>query len=382
MKIRACIFYMFFIMVAFASCIKSFVPDVPKYDEAPVVDGAITDAPGPYTVKLSKSSRLQELSKFNAYRGCKVMIEDDLGNKTTLTEHASGVYQTDSAALQGIPGRSYKLTISTPEGETYASAPELLLKGLGIKSVYKELEHKSDPNLFYGRDGYQFYVDAETPPTTNNYILWRAQCTYKFQTDFNIICYYDHGVHPVFEGDTFKTCYRTLDILELYLLNTNDLRQQEIKGIALNYEDNYTKALTIRYSLKVSQFTLNQAAFIYWSTIKKMMSANGELYTTQPYQPKNNLRNITHPDKPILGYFTVAGLSEKRIFVNHPPIINRVEVCEIGDPQPNVLKWFVNTPSVWPVYYANNGGSPYYLSQECVDCRVEGTQAKPSFWEE
>jgi hypothetical protein len=377
---RTCIFSMFFILAAFASCVKSFVPDVPKYDEVPVVDGVLTDQPGPYTIKLSKSSRLQELSKFNPYAGCKLTIEDNFGNRAQLSEHAPGVYQTDSAAMQGIPGRTYKLTVSTPDGETYASTPELLLKGLGIKSVYGELEHKTDPAMFYGRDGYQFYLDAEVPATTNNFLMWRMQCTYKFTTDFNILCYYDHGVHPVFQGDTFKTCYRTVDILDLYLLNMNELQQKEIKRMPLHYEDNYTKALTIRYSFKASQYTLNEAAFNYWSTIKKMMSSGGELYTTQPYQAKNNIRNTTNPDKAVLGYFTVAGLSENRIFVNHPPIINRIEMCEIGDPQPNVLKWFVNNPAVWPVYYANNNGSPYYLPQECVDCRVQGTQIKPSFW--
>lgn len=244
------------------------------------------------------------------------------------------------------------------------------------------MQHKTDPNLFFGKDGYQFYVDAETPPTSDNYVFWRMQCTYKFETDFEILCYYDHGVHPVIDHDTFKTCYRTLDILDLFLLNTNELQQKEINRIPINYEDNYTKALTIRYSLNVSQFTINEAAFKYWSTVKKMLDAGGDLYTTQPYQIGNNLMNITHPDKPVLGYFMVAGLSEKRIFVDRPPIVNRTDICRIGDTQRYPLMWFVNNPSIWPVFYANDNNHPYYLQQECVDCRVQGTQKKPGFWKD
>ncbi len=364
-----------------SSCIESFVPDIVKYEDALVVDGNISDAPGPYTIRLSKSVRLKERPLLIPYPDCEVKITDDLGNSVTLWELEPGLYKTDSTTMRGIPGRSYKLSILTKEGDAYESTPEKLLAGIKIQSVNAELEHKSDPNLFYGRDGYQFYVDAETPATTDNYLFWRMQCTYKFRTDFNIFCYYDHGIHPVLEKDSLRTCYRNQDILDLYLLNTNELKQKEIKRVPLNYVDNYTKALSIRYSLKVSQFTLNEAAFNYWSAIKKMLDAGGELYTTQPYQVKNNLINITHPEKPVLGYFMVAGLSEKRIFVNHPAIIDRWEVCEMGDePQKNVLQWFVNVPSAWPVFYADAGGFPYYLSQECVDCQVDGTLTKPSFW--
>jgi hypothetical protein len=374
-----CIFFMILVMNA---CTDSFVPDVEKYNELMVVDGNVNDGPGPYVFKLSKSSRTKERAAFIPYTNCMVQLEDNTGLKVTLSEKQAGVYQTDSAAIQGIPGRSYKLSISTADGESFESLPEQLLQGVKIQSVYGVLEHKTDPKLFFGRDGYQFYVDAETPSTTNNYVFWRMQCTYKFQTDFPILCYYDHGVHPVINGDTFKTCYRTVDILNLYLLNTNELQQKEIKGMPLNYEDNYTKALTMRYSLKVSQFTLNEDAFKYWSTVKKMVDAGGDLYTTQPYQVGNNLMNLTHPDKPVLGYFMVAGLSEKRIFVNHPPIVNRYDVCKIGDSQRYPLNWFVNNPAIWPVYYANNNGGVYYLPQECVDCRVNGTQARPGFWVE
>jgi hypothetical protein len=383
MKIRAFIYFVFF-MVSLASCTDSFVPDVEKFDELLVVDGAITDAPGPYTIRLSVSSKPMQLSKFNPYPGCKVVIEDNVGNKAALIEQAPGVYRTIAAAIHGVVGRTYKLTISTPEGETYESTPEPILKGSAIRSVYGELVHKNNPNVF---DGYQFYVDAETPEGKDKYLFWQVESTYKFQSDYQVYGIYDNGLHPVADPNIVRNCYRTVKIGNLYLLNPNEQIASELKHVQLNYEGNSSKALLIRYSLNVTQLTIDKRAFTYWSEIKKMQDAGGELYTQQPYQVKNNLTNLSNPDRPALGYFMAASASEKRIFLNRPPIAFQLDTC-----LPNEIKrvcddqclfdFLQRKPNLWPVFVAKlpNSNVPKWVAPECVDCRERGFQAKPPFW--
>lgn len=46
-------------------------------------------------------------------------------------------------------------------------------------------------------------------------------------------------------------------------------------------------------------------------TVKKN-AKGGQMYVTKPYQVKNNMKNISHPEKTVLDYFTVAGVSEKK----------------------------------------------------------------------
>ena len=374
------LFMLLFFAGAFVSCIKPFIPNIEKYDELLVVDGNINDGPGPYTITLSKSSKVKEKSIFTPYTNCIVELEDNFGNKVMLTEKKPGVYKTDSLAMQGIPGRSYKLRIATSEGEWYESNPEVLLPGLKIQSVYGEVEHKNDPRYFYGRDGYQFYVDTETAPTTNNYIFWRMESTYKFRADYQISSYYDNGLHPVIDKDTFRTCYSILNIPQLYLLNTNELQQNVIKRFPLHFEDNYSKALKIRYSLKVSQFTISRDAFNYWNTIKKITDAGGELYTQQPFQMTNNLRNVTYPGKPVLGYFMAAGLSEKRIFITPVPFDFRIGKCVVEDAQHNPIFAFRDTPNLWPVFFTGTFAVPLYIDPECLDCRTKGVLVAPAYW--
>lgn len=368
-------------IISLCSCIKSFVPDVGRYNELLVVDGNVNDGPGPYVIKLSTSSKTQERSKVNPFPGCKVQVEDNLGNIFLLTETSTGTYQTDSAAFRAVPGRTYKLHLETPNEDVYESTPEVMPAGLKIQTLTYQREFKTAPDLFYGRDGYQFYVDVETPPTTNNYLFWRMECTFKFQADYQISYYYDNGVHKVLDPDTLRNCYQTKDILDIFILNTNELQQKEIKHFPLHYEDNYTKALSIRYSLKLTQFTINESAFEYWSNVKKIRDAGGELYTQQPFQVGNNLKCLNKPDKPALGYFMVTGISETRIFINPAPFVIREGKCLITDPQMNPLQWFKDRPYLWPVFYADFKGASY-VDQECVDCRKTGALKAPPFWKD
>jgi hypothetical protein len=382
MKTKGVFFCFLLLVVVDTSCEKSFAPKIEKYDELLVVDGWLTDAPGPYTVKLSKSAQLKQLVQYNPYGGCQLTITDDMGGSFPLTEKSTGVYKTDSVSFRTVPGRKYKLTILTKDGEEVQSTEEQLLNSIAIDKVYEEFQHKSDPKKYYGRDGYQFYVDVGTLPTRSNFFLWKLDCTYKFRADYEISAYYYNGKrYEVVKGDTLRECYRNVDILELYMLSTKDLQQPIVKRFPLNYEDNYTKALTIRYSLFVKQFAINEASFNYWSTIKKMRDEQGDLFTQQPYQAKNNVYNVTNPDKPVLGYFTVAGYSEKRIFVKPPVMESRHDTCSIqGDPVKHLDDFLWKHPALWPYFFPDEKYGDRFLDQECIDCRRIGVLEKPNFW--
>jgi hypothetical protein len=381
MSRRACSIFLVAMIGLLTGCVKSFVPMVDKYENLLVVDGCVTDGPGPYTVRLSKSGQVKEFSKLDPYSNCKVQIKDNIGNTYALDETQTGEYQTDSATFTGVPGRSYQLIILTPEGEEIESTMDELMPGLQIESIEAQLEHKNDPSLLLGRDGYQFYMNTETPATKNNYLLWRLSTTYKFNTDYPIYGYIDKsGTYmTAYDPDTLRTCYRTVDVLQILLLNTTDLNTLGIKHYPLYYEDNYSKALTIRYSLKVTQYKINEPTFTYWNEIKRITDSGGDLYSTQPYQVKNNLRNNTQPEKNTLGYFMVAGVAEKRIFLNKPPIVFHLDTCSVGPPQRFMVETMLRRPSLWPVYFAKTPAL-YYLDQECVNCLIKGTQARPSFW--
>lgn len=381
MTIKKLLFFLFSICTL-SSCIKPYIAKTDKYDTLLVVDGIVTDMPGPYTIKLSKTTKIIQFSPLQPYTNCRVELSDNVGTSEVLKEVSDGVYQTDSLnGMQGIIDRQYKLSITTPNGEVYESVAQRLSKGVGIKSVYAELETKSNP----GREGYQFYIDTDLPSAANNYYLWQMESTYKFTVDFSILYYYSGGntLHPMINKDSLKTCYRTNQIGGIYVLNTALQNTPQTIRFPLNYEDNSSKALTIRYSLNVSQYTIDEAAYNYWIQIKKIMETQGEIFSKQPYQVKNNFVNKTHPEIPALGYFTVAGMAEKRIFVDPPLMSFTIDTCKMptGPFRPLLmsLKYYTG-PADWPYFCVDASGASFFVDKECYDCRQTGVLKKPSYW--
>ncbi|MCB0428896.1 MAG: DUF4249 domain-containing protein [Flavobacteriales bacterium] len=368
-------------MIGMMSCVDPYDPNIDEGVSVLVVDGAITDLPGPYTVKLSKSTDLLRPLKM-PYPGCTVAIEDNMGHSEELKEVSEGMYQTDSTGIQGVVGRKYRLIIQTPDGEVFTSAPETLLKGVGIADVYPEHVQYTDPEYPEGREGYRFYLDTETPPTDTNYYMWSLTSTYKFRTDFNIYFYFDGQLKVFPDADSLAVCYRTEPIKELYTLNTAEQTQPTVHHMALNFEDTYSKALTMRYSLLARQYTLHKDAYTYWNKIKLLYENQGSLYEHQPFPVRGNVVNETHPDIPAYGYFMVAGVSEKRIFVDRLYTAFHYDVCVIGEPEMRAYSYIRYTrPIEWPVYVTmSSTGARAIVNASCVDCRVDGDLEKPSFW--
>src|ERR1700690_1019598 len=126
------------------SCIQPFNLNV-NTQNAIVVDGLISDQPGPYNVKLFQTLGLEDqLGAIQWVEGAKVSIFDELGTETVLKEQAPGNYQTDSAFL-GIVGKTYQLKFSTGDGQVYESAPEKMLPVGDLDSVYHEFIQKEPP---------------------------------------------------------------------------------------------------------------------------------------------------------------------------------------------------------------------------------------------
>ena len=71
-------------LMAVQSCQK--VIDIDLNSAAPqiVIEGSISDQPGPYTVKITKTVNFSETNIFPAVSGAAVTVSDDAGNSETL----------------------------------------------------------------------------------------------------------------------------------------------------------------------------------------------------------------------------------------------------------------------------------------------------------
>jgi hypothetical protein len=379
-------FHIVFIFVSFimiVSCVDRYWPVIDKYENSLVVDGIISDEPGPYTIRLSLASKVynpvvQKLS------GAIVTVVDQLNNVEIFEESDPGSYTNTDPDFKGVIGNSYQLNIVTKNGNHYQSSFEKLQKPVEIEAVYTEPELHEEVGYNYFISGLQFYIDTKPTDEDSVYLMWKLSSTYKYDADFKARYYYTGTLKVFPNSDSLTTCFKTEKLPEIYSIDFNTLTDNKLTKYPLNYVSTEDRRLSIRYSQLTKQYRITENAFNYWNSVKEQNDQESSLYSIQPYQIRGNIINPDNADEPVMGCFIVAGVSSKRIFIDRPSTIEfNYPICTIS---PNdidaVADIFHSSPEEWPLYLTyTNTYQLAYPNQDCIDCRKSGgTFDKPEFW--
>ena len=349
-------------------CREEFMPDVNKYQNLLVVDGMITTDPGPYTIKLSRTSEVNK-PDYDPLTGCEVRIEERTGEIEVLSEAEPGVYKTSSDGIHGEVGESYKLSIITPEGKEYASEFIEMKPQVEIGSIRAELQFKESQNYPRPLGGYQFYVTT-TPAAENANILWKLEESYEYTSQFKIdYIYRGMGIEEFQNSDTLYRCWKTQKINQFFVSSTRSLTGTQITNKPLHFVNSSTKRLQVRYSLLVKQYNLNNEAYNYWNDLREQIASDDFLFASQPYQMLGNVRNVDNEEEAVLGYFTVGSVTTKRAFFDKPDIEFFYDKCV---PNPDLRGLGYMGPNQFPVYLANSSVGIALASEFCFN--------KPDFW--
>lgn len=350
MKILRWFHLYFFILIVLTGCIQEievFKKSTPVF----VVDGLITNEPGPHQVKLSYSKTYGEKATYYAVEEAVVLIVDDLGNEELLTYEGDGKYITSENFSGGI-GRSYQVKITLKNGEQFESVPEKMADVPPIDKVT------------YERDGFNiiFYIDFQDNPQTPNYYRWRYKDTYEVVAPLaysyiaNPDCHPKDGQgKPMFNRN--MNCWVTLFDYE-FLRVDRDLfyNGRRMEGIEI-HQIEFTHRLNLGYDSEIFQYSLTKRAYTYWNAIEEQMGNNGTIFETPNFHIKGNIYSVNKENTQALGYFGVSAVSSNRVFISD--YINQFEPvnCE-----------------------ANNS---LCIPITCIDCmKYRGTSfpVKPDFW--
>lgn len=91
----------------FSACEREIEIDLNSGDPQYVIEGWVSDMPGPYEVRITRSTNYFANDPIPTVSGAIVTISDDMGNVDTLTQEESGVYRTHT--IQGVTGHTYSL---------------------------------------------------------------------------------------------------------------------------------------------------------------------------------------------------------------------------------------------------------------------------------
>lgn len=394
MKIKI---YIILFLVALTGCKKEIILDNKSYQKNLVINGTISNEEGPYIIKISESAPVTEFSEIPV-EGCTVSIFEKSGETETyeeLTEIEPGVYQT-VGEIQGTIGNSYSLSVITPEGEEYITDYQEMKNPVEIESIEYELLVKEHEDYTFGLPGYQFYISSKKASSKDNFFLWRLSETYKYENDYKVTDYFlgyqtvlinDTAVFQEIVNDTLLqyfndkvfTCWKTQSINYIFTGKTDNLATSQIIKHPLEFVTTETKRLSVRYSLLVKQYTVNEQSFYYWEQLEKQSSNNNFLVASQPYSIIGNIRNINNQNDLVFGYFTVASVHEKRIFADKPnkPFYYKKSIVITNEETIRDIQEKFSPP----FYYAVSEEGEGLIDEDCIDCRNEGgTNKKPDFW--
>lgn len=361
------------------------IPTIPLTDL--VVDGLITDLPGPYTIKLSSPINLDKTSVLGVpVSGAKVSISDNLGNVETLTEKLPGVYVTAENGMRGTVGRSYKLHLVTPSGTKVESTDEMMLPVGDMDSLYYQYEEK--PNLNAAPTaGFRVFVDGKGLADNSNFIRWRFTGQYAVVTEPGYhreatgncpecgcpappsccgcalvngtphLGYQSPGPNrpPVFVIGLTCTCcncwvteHENRPIINSgKFVGSNKFPKVELAFVPITFYTFYDK-----YKVTAEQLSLTKTAFEYWQAIQTQKDGVGSLFQPVTGKFPTNLTDLAGKVT-VRGIFSASAVKQKKIVLDRSLIHINLETpvnCDgrVGPMGESCIKAFPNSTSIRP----------------------------------
>lgn len=162
-----------------------------------VVAGEITNEPGPYSVRLTRSTSYFYNRPAPAELGATVTISDGEQTFILTDDDNDGTYWTDSAA-RGVPGRTYTLNIKLTNGEEYEAVDHMPIPNR-FDTIYYEYTNE-EYGLTLPQYHYFFYASFTEHEGVDD--------CYMFYVYFNDSCYNSkfEDVKWTFAGSIYDGC--------------------------------------------------------------------------------------------------------------------------------------------------------------------------------
>ncbi|MEO8820453.1 MAG: DUF4249 domain-containing protein [Ginsengibacter sp.] len=368
-------FLIFFTIATFLwTCKVPYYPPVnAKQTNFLVVEGYIT-AITPTVIKLTHTRVVSQYDTARALpeTGANLVVEDDHGDRYPLTESGAGIYTMGIVSLDST--YKYSLYISTSSGKEYQSdyvpfesSPPII----GIDQALKQGD-------------LQIYVNTQNQDSHSRYYRWAYQETWEYHTP------YFSGFEYFPATDSLKVRIQPVHICwvteksSTVVIGSSVGLQDNIIHSPLAYFPDHDRRLSVLYSVLITQYVLDSAAYKFWQAMKGNSEDLGFIFSTQPNQTRGNVHNISDSSETVIGYVGAGNTTQYRGFIYNnslPASWNQPTKCvTIFVPEDSFAFYF--GAGLVPLYHDFQHGKKGYDGsfEECADCTFLGTTTKPSFW--
>jgi hypothetical protein len=371
------------------ACVERYYPEEDELKTGNLVINAhLTDQAGAQVIEISRSVGLTSPS-FTPQSGSFAEVIREDGEPRTFSEFEPGYYKADLDDSFLQTGMSYMLHVITPDGKEYESDFDKLRPVPAIDSLYYQVEHNSYASETDSTSGIRFFVDFTYDDKAYEYIRWDLTETYEFHNPSmeGFILDVDFKMKELPDTSNYRICYisNELSTIHSMALGILDFGVYIRKPFTFVPNIQQEQKLHHKYSLLVKQYSLGEEAFHYWNELKKTSQEQGFLFDRQPALLKSNIHNVNDQDELVLGFFTMAGVEEKRAFAIKPEGLDLSFYEWYCFPVPRGPAGYLTKEDL-PLYYARawmDGESSFgQVNKHCVDCREyrNSTHIPPGFW--
>ena len=312
------------IILGLAGCQDVYIPELNVENNHLVVDGLITDQPGPHVVNLGYTGIYGELRHRRAATGATVFISDSGGREIQLQEFYAGQYMTP-VGFSAEVGESYVLHIRLPDGEEYRSSPQEVRPPVKLENI--EARVGSDFQYFdsnisdrlYQREFIGKHVYIETTPQKE------APPLFRFNT--RLLLQYAFSGNGGGQGPPpMNYCWEYRDITKVVRREVSRPESNRIRTafIPRSPEEmrHYNFPPRTYMSPKVIMmelYALNKESHNYYLNKYNQLSDEGHIFDPIAAQLPSNIECVGDPDNQAFGLFEASAVSKRgfRIIMNY-----------------------------------------------------------------
>jgi hypothetical protein len=277
-------------------CVEEFSANVDPPSPRPlVVDGGVTSGPGPHRVRLSLAAAFEQSLEGNIQRieGAEVAIVDDsTGRRVELSPaEISGKYRTEEGEFTGVPGHAYHLEVTLPDGRRYRSVPQRMPEPVPMDSVFATFDPSPQPRI-------RVKAAARDPEGTEQYYRWGNEVLHEYG--------WSRPSPPFYCWEEGRLGSSQVSILSDRLIDGGRIQQQVVYSIPPSLRASYPSQVDVR------QFTITEEAFRFWSKVREQVEEAGNPFSAPPAPIRGNVVSVQDSTDRALGYFQVAGVSQKQ----------------------------------------------------------------------
>ncbi len=256
----------------FSSCQKVISVDLNRTNPQIVIEGVLTDQPGPDTVFVSETGNYFGPSlSYPQIDGANVVVAGDRETFDTLSEARPGVYVANPGIIART-GTTYTLTVRA-NGKLYQALSSVPVK-VPIDTVYTQKLVEPD-----GDHGYYVHVVFQDPPEPGNYY-----CVHLFTNR---------------EPEDSVTGQR-------YILTDDKITNGNLVNFQIRAGRNNVKPGD---TLTVELLSIDKSTYDYYNTLNDIIQTDNSPTSLSPANPTTNLTNGA------LGYFAAYRVDRRRILL-------------------------------------------------------------------